>query len=1072
MNAFSGTLVSLDVLPRLMIRDPVRTAHLSRVLREGLERLGPASGARGIYDLLAQPLVAALGFDLRLDRDAGTDVVATLITGQHAAAILAIGGWGADLARLRTASVTLSAVGRHRWWIGLNGPRLRIVDLARVHAQRLVDLDVERLAIDGSSVAAVAALLAPGPAGGLPGLEAAVDTSDRHRGDVGRSLQSGVEEALARLVTGFASGRRRKGAELDAAFSDALTVVYRILFLLFAEARGLVPQWHPIYRNSYTIESLVAPQRAGSKDPASKVWESLQAISRLAHRGCRAGTLRVTPFNGRLFAPASAPLADTFALDDRVIRDVLRAITTRQARDRRERITYADLGVEQLGAVYERVLDFTPERRGPALVLARSGRRKATGTFYTPRSMTEYLVRRTLAPLVRDRSPDAVLALRVLDPAMASGAFLVAACRYLADAYEQALIREGSVTSSNISRATRAGFRRIVAQRCLYGVDLNPTAVQLARLSLWLCTLAADRPLTFFDHHLRAGNSLVGASPRDIVRQPPGRRVRAKPAAPTQFPLFDADDLQGRLKATILPRLAIATQPDDTAESVRAKERTLASLDSRTGPLGLWRRLADAWCAAWFWPAGPAAPWSALCASVRDRSSGVPPAVEEHWLETVVAVCARERFFHWELEFPEVFFDDNGEPLADSGFDAVVGNPPWDTLRADPAARPLTTFSRESGCYRLQGSGHANLYQLFAERMLQLLRPGGRLGAVMPSGLSMDHGCQRLREALIERCRIDSLIGFDNREAVFPIHRGIRFVLVTADAHRPGDVLPTRFGMHSAVALDEIPDEGPIPGCTLIPASLIRRFSGPGLAVPELTSTRDREIVARIVDAAPALASDEGWGVHFGRELNATDDRKHFSHAGLPVLEGKAIEPFVVHAARARQRIAPAVAARVLGSRAAFTRPRLGYREVAASTNRLTLIAAIIPAKTVTTHTIFCLREPLDDESQWFLCGMFNSFVANYLVRLRGGTHVTSAMIDLLRVPKPARHDPVIREIATFARQLSRKPRDDSAYIDLQARAAALYGLSREEFDHVLSTFPLIDAGSRKACAVAYRDAR
>jgi hypothetical protein len=128
----------------------------------------------------------------------------------------------------------------------------------------------------------------------------------------------------------------------------------------------------------------------------------------------------------------------------------------------------------------------------------------------------------------------------------------------------------------------------------------------------------------------------------------------------------------------------------------------------------------------------------------------------------------------------------------------------------------------------------------------------------------------------------------------------------------------------------------------------------------------------------------------------------------------------------------------------------------------------MIPANAVTTHTIFCLREALDEERQWFLCGMFNSFVANYLVRLRGGTHVTAATIDLLRMPKPSQHDPVLHEIATLARQLSRNPYDEPAYVDLQARAAALYGLSREEFDHVLGTFPLIDAGIRRACSAAH----
>jgi hypothetical protein len=295
--------------------------------------------------------------------------------------------------------------------------------------------------------------------------------------------------------------------------------------------------------------------------------------------------------------------------------------------------------------------------------------------------------------------------------------------------------------------------------------------------------------------------------------------------------------------------------------------------------------------------------------------------------------------------------------------------------------------------------------------------------------------------------------------------------LLTADAHQPGDGVCARFGLRSAASLDDVPDEGPIPGCTVIPASLLEACSGPGLAVPELACGRDREILARTISVAPALASEDGWGLHFGRELNATDDRRLFASTGMPVLEGKLIEPFAVHVERARQFIDPLVASRILGGRARFDRPRLGYREVASSTNRLTLIAAIIPAGAVTTHTIFCAKRSLEDTTQWFLCGILNSFAANYLVRLRGGTHVTAAMMDLLRVPRPARTDPAFRAIAALARRLSGDPQDTHAYVELQAHAAQLYGFTQEEFDHVLATFPLIPADVRQACSAMFRSA-
>ncbi len=181
---------------------------------------------------------------------------------------------------------------------------------------------------------------------------------------------------------------------------------------------------------------------------------------------------------------------------------------------------------------------------------------------------------------MEDKSADQILDLRVVDPAMGSGAFLVAACRVLAESCEQAMIRDGQWLEADATPEARATLRRNVAERCLYGVDLNPTAVQLARLSLWLTTLAADRPLTFLDHHLAAGNSLIGARLADLSRpMPSGRAGRA----PASLPLLD-DLLAADVAADVLPaRLRLAMQPSDSLEAVRHKERSLAQIGRADG---------------------------------------------------------------------------------------------------------------------------------------------------------------------------------------------------------------------------------------------------------------------------------------------------------------------------------------------------------------------------------------------------------------------------------------------------------------------------------------------------------
>ena len=1066
LTSITGSLASTDLLEALGAHGRP-TAALRALLGGARHTLGPASSARQILDVQVLPLAHALGLEVTVTSTGAGSVLAAIHARGRSLASLSVGGWGADLRRLRDRAAGHPAAGAPRWWLGANGKVIRIMDVTRAYARRSIDIDLERLEEDDRGLRVLERLLEPGDPPSLATLDALLAASEQHRSAVGRSLQAGVDDALGRLIDGFSRRKRKRVGESDGgrtpsddAMSNALTIVYRVLFLLFAEARGLVPHWHPVYRDSYTIESLRPIVEA--RGPAGGLWQSLQAIARLAHRGCTAGSLRVVPFNGRLFAPAAAPLAESFVLDDRVARDVLLALTTRPGAQRRERISYVDLGVEQLGAVYERVLDYRPGIPRKAVNAQKTGRRRSTGTFYTPRSMTEYLVRRTLAPLVRGRTPEAVLSLRIVDPAMGSGAFLVAACRYLADAYEEALIAEGTIARSDISAADRAAFRRVVAQRCLYGVDLNPTAVQLARLSLWLCTLAADRPLTFFDHHLRTGTSRAGARVQDVMMRPPGRG-RGRPAV---LPLFDSGELSARVASTVGRRREMARIPDDSAAIVRQKERDTGELGGPDGPLGRWRALADAWCAAWFWPAGQDGPaakaWPAFAASLRGEAD-LPPRVAARWAATAAHVARAEGFFHWELEFPEIFFDDRGEPLAAPGFDAVIGNPPW------AAARGLTAFSRESGCYTLQGSGHANLYQLFAERMLALTAAGGRIGMLMPSGLLADHGCARLRRHLFERHEVDAIFGFDNRDALFPIHRGLRFALLTATAARSTGEVRSRFGVRSAAVLDDVPDAGEVPDSVRIPLTLVRRFSGESLAVPELVHERDRAILSRVLAVTSPLASGDSWGASFGRELNATDDRPHFGSTGLPILEGKLVEPFRVRVEDADTFIERDVASRLLARRTRIDRPRLGYREVASSTNKLTLIAAVIPAGTVTTHTIFCMRAPRHEDVQWYLCGIFNSFVANYLIRLRGGTHVPASVIHQLPVPAPPRESAAFTAIATLSRAAAG---DARARAEIHARAALAYGLDEDDVAYVLQTFPLVPEHERDAALHEFRRVR
>ncbi len=665
-------------------------AHTRRTLsrwRTSCAMLGPASTPRAMLQS-AGPLFAALGFQPpeRIE-SIEPAIAATLRVGRSPRR--SAGGAVGTLARSAVAN------GGHArraaccpWCLIFDGLHLRIVDAGRLYARRYLEIDLD-LAVGGSRGTALLLRLfgAAALAAGLDdpqSLHALVARSDRHATAVCRSLRDGVLTASADILRALAARQVRRKPDIHDSFEQALTIVYRMLFLLFAEARALVPLWHPIYRESYSLEAL--REAAEQSPPSPGLWDALRAISRLAHAGCRAGDLEVTPFNGRLFAPARTPLAERLDLDDGAARRAIVALSTRPTADRtgRERIAYRDLDVEQLGAVYETLLDYEPRiARGTVSLETGSGARKATGSFYTPQPIADYLVRRALGPLVRDAAPDRILQLRIVDPAMGSGAFLVAACRFLAHEYESALVRSGACHAADIGDADRAGIRRTIAERCLYGVDLNPMAVQLARLSLWLATLAADRPLSFLDHRLQVGDSLLGTWLTHLRRAPSSRRRRE---GHDRLPLFDDAAIATALREALPIRFALETTPNDTVDQVRAKERAFAGLTDRSSALSRWKRIAHLWCAAWFPDAVNPAPSSAFGSLSDAALSGrgaLPERTATRYLAAADAVADTRRFFHWELEFPEVFFDRDGARLPRAGFDAVIGNPPWDMIRAD-----------------------------------------------------------------------------------------------------------------------------------------------------------------------------------------------------------------------------------------------------------------------------------------------------------------------------------------------------------------------------------------------------
>ncbi|MEO8484081.1 MAG: Eco57I restriction-modification methylase domain-containing protein [Acidobacteriota bacterium] len=530
---------------------------------------------------------------------------------------------------------------------------------------------------------------------------------------------------------------------------------------------------------------------------------------------------------------------------------------------------------------------------------------------------------------------------------------------------------------------------------------------------------------------------------------------------------------------------------NDTVRDVRSKEalwRHLSGDDSAVAP---WRRALDLWCARWFWPASAggapsAAEWRALLAYVVDDDRTLPRSVLASRLRELTGIAREQSFFHWPLEFPDAFYERDGTPRTRPGFDVVIGNPPWEMLRAEAADREtshsgsqprtgrrnnqaLTRFIRECGAYPSCQRGHINLYQPFVDRALAIARRGGRVGLVLPWGLASDDGTSMLRRRLLEETAIDALAGLDNAAGLFPIHRGMRFLALTASPGGTTREIRATFGLTKREDLDALPEPG-LHSSSTFPVRLtttqIESIGGRSRRIPDIRRPASLRWMERVFGALPRLGAADGWNIQFGRELNATEARPYLTARGMPVIEGKHVRPFATDVGTTSQRLDRATAERMLPSHR-FDRPRLAYRDVSAVSNRVTLIAAIVPPSVVTTHTLLCLKNPPPLVRQQFLCGLFNSYVLNAIVRSLIGGHVTTTVVEDL--PAPVwKNDREQRLVATLAARLARSwsPHDERR---LQALVARLYGLSGEEFRDLLESFPLVPSAERDGALALLR---
>lgn len=1039
------------------------TGRCGRAWRHAQETLGPASGATSVWQYVVQPLAEALGWapdDGTEGRLAGVPVRAGGATLHDQPMTLVALPWGASQDGFQRAATRRGATDGRRWVSVSNGVSWRWYDATRPYGREHLAFDLARAGGDARVWQALWLLgrpmRAPDGAGRL-WLDHLLAAGARAADGDARALRDGVAQALAAVAS-----------MMDGEHDAHVRQVFQWLFLLFADARGLRPRWHPPYARSYALGPLARAYRADRASPPAVVEsregrsrltrraagaevglrESVAAIARLNRDGARLGAVDVPPLGGPLFA--DAPVARSPRATDDRLGQALASLAYGGDQVREHPVDFAALDVEHLGSIYEHLMAPLGSAHAPALL------RKRTGAFYTPRVLADVLVERTLAPLLEDASSADILKLRVLDPAMGSGALLASAHRCLTAAVESAWVREGRGGPLDVPREERELLPRRIAEQCLFGADVNGRAVQVARLSLWLLSMAPDLPLTWLDAHLRIGNSLIGASPSLVLRGAPGARARAVADSP-QPSLFDLSRWHHEARAAGALFGAVHARLTSTTADVLEKDLAHAAVRARPDLIA-WRRRADAWCGAAMDAQATAAAWHAADAALRDHRE-VRPAALHACLRRWLAQAQAQGCLHWGLEFPDVFDAGRG------GFDAVIANPPWEVLRGDLGTEgdraahrddlgPLHRFVRRSGLYP-DARGHVNSYQLFLERMRHLVRPGGRLGCLLPGSLLTDHGAAPLRRRLFDETAVDRLSVFSNREGLFPVHRSLRVVALTATSQARTD----------ALVVDDGPDQsagrqrggGPP---RLLTRHLLRR-AGPDEAVPSLQDGDELLVLERLL-ACPRLG-EGGWGLQFGRELNATEDRARLVHGdeGLRVVDGKHVQAFAVRPPVSGLRITEEAAREAL-PQAPWRAWRLAYRDVSGPTNTRSLIAALLPPACVSTHTLFCLRTPTPLARQVYLCGLLNSLVADWFVRRYLGSHVTTRLIASVPVPRPPAGSGARRQVVMLVLHLMRHPDDQDAQVALQAVSASLYGLDLEAMRTVLRDFPRLDDAVRR----------
>ncbi|HOO72826.1 MAG TPA: N-6 DNA methylase, partial [Spirochaetota bacterium] len=935
-------------------------------------------------------------------------------------------------------------------------------------------------------------------------------------------LSSAVETSIIQLATGFINNPLNEELRKDISekritdyqfYQNLLRLIYRLLFLMVTEERNLLfPEGadrrkRDIYYNHYSVTRLRAlcEGRYQGESRNTDLWRSLKSAFRLFEEDGQGKELNIAPLGGALFHWNALGQLNHCELDNGTLLQCFRNLTLfwDSSSGQYIRVNYASLSVEEFGSVYEGLLDYHPmiERTGESwrFLLVSGMERKTTGSYYTPEDLVAECIKSSLVPVIEERLREAtgkknitelddaqrkkaeaaLLNMKVCDPACGSGHFLLGAARHLGRALAAVRSRGDEPSALDIKEAQRE-----VISHCIYGVDKNPAAVELCRVALWIEGHAPGRPLSFLDHHIKCGDSLVGVLdireicekgiPDDAFKPVTGDDKKLaselkkynKKFYPEVQTLFGGDSHD----ITALSREygALETLGDDTIESVRKKEDLYKKI---TGSDGIWSRehtLCSLWTSAFFMPMTEKNKTNKNLISNDEffrylNHGDLHPAV----LAAARAMALDMKFFHWPVEFPDVF--------AVEGFDCVLGNPPWETMQLsekeffatksteiaslDGAKRKQAIaklvkdnpvlfkefetakynseaqnrFIRFSDRYKLTNTGKLNTYAVFAETMRSLMSKQGRLSVIVPTGIATDDTCKDFFGDIVNRKALVSLVDFENRRAIFPsVHRSYKFSLFTLSGS------PIDKARFSFFLTDTGQMHDPERRFTLTPEE-IALLNPNTLTCPVFRTRTDAELTKKIYRNVPVLVNektgDNPWDVTFKQGLfNMTSDShlfKNESGSGLvPLYEAKMFHQYD-HRWATYEDGADGVETRdVTPEEKAdpefVVRPRywveeqdintrmedkwnrqwfMCFRDITNATNERTFILSVVP-KSGIGHTAPIIITKLNSLLNNCIIANTNSLILDYFTRLNvGGTHLTYFIIKQLPILLPAQYN-------------------------------------------------------------------